>query len=153
MIERILEQIKNILTSRLDGVRAKIALDSYDVLEKINEAAGEDIVIIDVGEETPVGNYPELGVCQETIEVYVARSFGLAELKEEEFFTRNSYDIPLWKLRDAVRDAIRSANIAGNFETNRLEYHGAKRFETPYNLRAAAFVLTFKITGAIPDRQ
>lgn len=154
MIEFILDRIKMAIQNATNDVDVKIAVDEFDILSKINDAAGSDIAILDVGNEDILGDVPEIGVCATTFDVYVARSFGLAEITDSDFFKRQDTGKPLWVLRNEIRDAIRNIVIPNElniFETNYLLYYGAKRFDTPYNLRAAAFVLTFKITGKLPE--
>ena len=157
MIEDITSKmIAAINGSPLIGAQCSLALDSYNVLEKINDADGADIVIVDVGAENPLGDWPEAGVAETLSDVYVARSFGLSEPDCSIFFARIAGGSPLFKLRDAVRDELRALkldNSDGMLESPYLAYKGCSRFETPYNLRAATFKLTFSITGSLPAIQ
>lgn len=153
-----MEKLLRILKSSLSELNLKtfVALDSYDVLDKINSSESSDIVIIDVGNEDSLGDYPEVGVCSETFEIYIARCFGLSEITDCDFFRRCPESKALWELRNAVRDKIRAVKFDNSeriFETDYFKYMGAKRFETPFNLRASVFVLTFTITATLPQIQ
>lgn len=152
----IIEQIVSSLeVSCVDFVaRIEVACDSYNVLEKINLADGQDIVIVNIGNEQNNSDCPQACVVDETFEIYVARGYGLAEANDADVYSSSEKRSALYVLRDRVRDAVRAIKFENeqNFLYEpQLRYVGAENFETPYNLRAAVFKLNFNLTGTIPE--
>ena len=155
-ISNIIEQILSALQTLVPNViaSATVSVDSYDVLTKINDADGQDIVVANVGAETANQDCLDAGIVDVDFEIYIARGYGLAEANDENVYKTIVDRCPLYQLRDAVRDTLR--NLVFKDETNCLyedflRYHGSEVFETPYNLRAATFKLKFKLTGVLPE--
>ena len=155
-LANIIKQIVSTLEASCSDIvaRIEVACDSYNVLEKINCADGQDIIIVNVGNEQNNSDCPQACVVEETFEIYVARGYGLAEADDAEIYSASENRSALYQLRDRIRDAVRALKFENeqNFLYEpQLRYVGAENFETPYNLRAAVFKLNFNLTGTIPE--
>ena len=70
-ISNIIEQILSALQTLVPNViaSATVSVDSYDVLTKINDADGQDIVVVNVGAETANQDCLDAGIVDVDFEI------------------------------------------------------------------------------------